>query len=72
MLWWKLQNDWASQTRASMFASSRVSHVLSLLFKDDVLALKNEISRMKAELKRTTEERDILNKAAAYFARVSE
>lgn len=39
---------------------------------DDVLALKNEISRMKAELKRTTEERDILKKAAAYFARVSE
>ena len=39
---------------------------------DDVLALKNEIRRMKAELKRTTEERDILKKAAAYFARVSE
>ena len=40
--------------------------------KDDVLALKNELSRTKAELKRTTEERDILKKAAAYFARVSE
>lgn len=40
--------------------------------KDDVLALKSELSRMKAELKRTTEERDILKKAAAYFARVSE
>jgi transposase len=40
--------------------------------KDDVLALKNELSRMKAELKRTTEERDILKKAAAYFARASE
>ena len=40
--------------------------------KDDVIALKNEISKMKAELKRTTEERDILKKAAAYFARVSE
>ena len=40
--------------------------------KDDVLSLKNELSRMKAELKRTTEERDILKKAAAYFARVSE
>jgi len=39
--------------------------------KDDVLALKNELGRMKAELKRTTEERDILKKAAAYFARVS-
>jgi len=40
--------------------------------RDEVLALKNEISRMKAELKRTTEERDILKKAAAYFARASE
>ncbi len=40
--------------------------------KDEVLALKSEISRMKAELKRTTEERDILKKAAAYFARASE
>ena len=40
--------------------------------KDEVLALKNEINRMKAELKRTTEERDILKKAAAYFARASE
>lgn len=40
--------------------------------KDDVSALKGELARMKAELKRTTEERDILKKAAAYFARVSE
>lgn len=40
--------------------------------KDDVLALKSELSRTKAELKRATEERDILKKAAAYFARVSE
>ena len=40
--------------------------------KDDVLALKNEISQIKAELKRATEERDNLKKAAAYFARVSE
>lgn len=40
--------------------------------KDDVSVLKGELARMKAELKRTTEERDILKKAAAYFARVSE
>jgi transposase len=33
------------------------------------LALKQELMRMKAELKRTTEERDILKKAAAYFAK---
>lgn len=39
---------------------------------DDVVALKAEMSRLKAELKRTTEERDILKKAAAYFARESE
>lgn len=30
-----------------------------------------EIRRLKAELKRVTAERDILKKAAAYFARVS-
>lgn len=33
--------------------------------------LKSEITRLKAELKRTSEERDILKKAAAYFAKVS-
>lgn len=35
-------------------------------------ALKAEITRLKAELKRTTEERNILRKAAAYFAKASE
>jgi transposase len=30
-----------------------------------------EARRLKAELKRVTEERDILKKAAAYFAKVS-
>ncbi|KMJ47467.1 transposase, partial [Vogesella sp. EB] len=30
-----------------------------------------EIRRLKAELKRMTEERDILKKAAAYFAKES-
>ena len=39
---------------------------------DSVVALKAEMVRLKAELKRTTEERDILKKAAAYFARESE
>jgi transposase len=33
--------------------------------------MKSEIARLRAELKRTTEERDILKKAAAYFAKVS-
>lgn len=31
-----------------------------------------EIKRLKAELKRVTEERDILKKAAAYFAKESQ
>ena len=31
-----------------------------------------EIRKLKAELRRVTEERDILKKAAAYFAKVSE
>ena len=34
-----------------------------------VAALEAEMARLKAELKRTTDERDILKKAAAYFAR---
>lgn len=31
----------------------------------------DELRRLKAELKRVTEERDILRKAAAYFAKTS-
>jgi len=31
----------------------------------------DELKRLKAELKRVTEERDILRKAAAYFAKTS-
>jgi transposase len=38
----------------------------------DIVSLKQELVRMKAELKRTTEERDILKKAAAYFAKQSD
>ena len=38
----------------------------------DLATLKLEVARLKAELKRTSEERDILKKAAAYFARASE
>ena len=37
----------------------------------DIALLRGEVGRLKAELKRTAEERDILKKAAAYFARVS-
>jgi len=34
-----------------------------------VKAEQDEVARLKAELKRVTEERDILKKAAAYFAK---
>ena len=34
----------------------------------DVFALKQEVARLNAALKRATEERDILKKAAVYFA----
>ena len=37
----------------------------------DVATLKSEVSQLKAELHRTQEERDILKKAAAYFAKQS-
>jgi transposase len=37
----------------------------------DLKALQVEMTRLKAELRRTTEERDILKKAAAYFAKLS-
>ncbi len=35
----------------------------------ELLASKREIQKLKAELRRVQEERDILKKAAAYFAR---
>ena len=34
---------------------------------EDVKALQAEMIKLKVELRRTTEERDILKKAAAYF-----
>ncbi len=39
---------------------------------EDINALQAEMTKLKAELRRTTEERDILKKAAAYFAKVSD
>lgn len=38
---------------------------------ETVDSLKGEVTRLKAELKRTQEERDILKKAAAYLAQAS-
>ncbi|MEY4316931.1 MAG: hypothetical protein RI902_739 [Pseudomonadota bacterium] len=39
---------------------------------NDLKVLQVEMAKLKAELRRTTEERDILKKAAAYFAKQSE
>jgi transposase len=39
---------------------------------DEMKSMQAELNRLKAELRRTTEERDILKKAAAYFAKQSE
>jgi transposase len=39
---------------------------------DDMKSMQAELNRLKAELRRTTEERDILKKTAAYFAKQSE
>ena len=36
---------------------------------DELLEAKKEILKLRAELRRVAEERDILKKAAAYFAR---
>jgi transposase len=37
----------------------------------DIKVLQDEVPKLKAELRRTAEERDILKKAAAYFAKQS-
>jgi len=39
---------------------------------DDLVETKKEVLRLRSELRRVEEERDILKKAAAYFARQSE
>ncbi len=39
---------------------------------DELLEAKKQILKLRAELRRVEEERDILKKAAAYFARESE
>ena len=36
---------------------------------EDLKSIREENARLRAELKRTTEERDILKKATAYFAK---
>jgi transposase len=39
---------------------------------DELLESKKEVQKLRAELRRAEEERDILKKSAAYFARESE
>ncbi len=39
---------------------------------EELLESKKEVQKLRAELRRVEEERDILKKAAAYFARESE
>ena len=39
---------------------------------DELLEAKKQVLKLRAELRRVQEERDILKKAAAYFARESE
>jgi transposase len=56
----------------SLYAWLKQSQQDDLPNAKDIVALKQELQRMKAELKRTTEERDILKKAAAYFAKLSD
>ena len=56
----------------SLYAWLKQSQQDDLPNSKDIVALKQELQRMKAELKRTTEERDILKKAAAYFTRLSD
>ena len=50
----------------SLYAWLKQSQQDDLPNSKDIVALKQELQRMKAELKRTTEERDILKKAAEY------
>ena len=54
----------------SLYLWVRQAKVVQGAGSGEAALLKGEIARLKAELKRTSEERDILKKAAAYFARV--
>jgi transposase len=54
---------WVRRERAAQAESNRTGSPSELA---------DEVARLKSELKRTQEERDILRKAAAYFANQSE
>ena len=54
----------------SLYAWLKKSRDNELPNSKDIVVLKQELQRLRIELKRTTEERDILKKAAAYFCLV--
>lgn len=55
----------------SLYLWVRLAREQQGLGSGETVGLRSEVSRLKAELKRTSEERDILKKAAAYFAKLS-
>lgn len=55
----------------SLYLWVRLAKERQGLGRGETATLRSEVSRLKAELKRTSEERDILKKAATYFAKLS-
>ena len=55
----------------SLYLWVRLSKEQQGVGRGDMAAMRVEIARLKAELKRASEERDILKKAATYFAKLS-
>lgn len=55
----------------SLYLWVRLAREQQGLGSGETASLHSEVSRLKAELKRTSEERDILKKAATYFAKLS-
>jgi transposase len=55
----------------SLYLWVRLAREQQGLGSGETAGLRSEVSRLKAELKRTSEERDILKKAATYFAKLS-
>jgi transposase len=55
----------------SLYLWVRLAREQQGLGSGETASLRSEVSRLKAELKRTSEERDILKKAATYFAKLS-
>jgi len=58
----KTMYTWLNQSKGKVSSKAQ----------NDLESLKNENAKLRSELKRAEEERDILKKAAAYFAKASE